>query len=272
MKKNLIVIIAILMICSYAAVSFATDLNSLEEKRNEITNQIENANVQLNEVQEELSNTVQEIQDLDVKIEQYETEVKSLSTESTELKVSITELEEKLKVSEENYKMQKQLSQERLENMYMKGETSYLDVLLGSSSISEFLSNYYLLSEITKIDMQQLEYIEKEKNEIEANKKSLEEQKERLKTVKNNRERTSIVLENTKVLRNQYLASLTETEKQLQTQIEEYEAQIAEVEAEILLLTVANLDSEYTGRNNGMACTWVYKDYVRVWDETSSNT
>ena len=135
--------------------------------------------------------------------------------------------------------------------------------MLGSRSISEFISNYYLLSEITKIDVQVLEDIEKEKNEISANKQSLEEQKERLKTVRNNRERTAIVLENTKVLRNQYVNSLTEEEKALQAKIEEYETQIAQVEAEILLLTAANLDSDYTGG----IMAWPVPGYTRITSE-----
>ena len=198
-------------------------------------------------MQSQVSSTLQEIQELDTKIEQYESEVESLNNEKETLTTSIAELEEKLTVAEENYNNKKEQSQTTIEIMYMKGETSYLDVLLGSRSISEFISNYYLLSEITKLDVQMLEDIEREKNSIEANKKALEEQKERLKTVRNNRERTAIVLENTKVLRNQYLASLTEEEKKLQAKIEEYEAQEKEIEAEILLITSANLDTDYTG-------------------------
>lgn len=206
---------------------------------------------------------MQEIQELDAKIEQYEGEVESLNEESKTLIESIAQLEEKLKISEENYKTQKEQSQARIETMYIAGEASYLDVLLGSRSISEFISNYYLLSEITKIDVQVLEDIEKEKNEISANKQSLEEQKERLKTVRNNRERTAIVLENTKVLRNQYVNSLTEEEKALQAKIEEYETQIAQVEAEILLLTAANLDSDYTGG----IMAWPVPGYTRITSE-----
>ena len=260
MKKNQIVIIAILAICSLTVVSFATDLDSLEEKRNEITNQIQDANNELNEVQSELSSTMQEIQELDVKIQQYEGEIEDLSSESKSLTVSIAELEEKLATSENNYKIQKEQSQARMENLYEAGETTYLDVLLGSRSISEFISNYYLLSEITKLDVQLLEEIEKEKNAIVANKKALEEQKQRLKTVRNNRERTAIVLENTKVLRNQYLNSLTEEERVLQEKIEEYETQMAEVESEILILTAANLDSEYTGG----IMAWPVPGYTRI--------
>lgn len=263
MRKNLVAIIAILTICSLTIVSFATDLNGLEEKRNEITNQLQGANNELNEVQTQVSTTMQELQELNEKIASYETEIESLQNESVTLTQSITELEQKLAVSEENYNKQFEASQEIIVKMYESGETTYLDVLLGSSSISEFISNYFLLSEITNMNMQILEDIEREKTQIATNKEMLQQQKDRLKSVRNNRERTAIVLENTKVLRNQYLASLTEEEQALQAKIEEYEKQMEEIEAEILLLTAANLDENYTGG----IMAWPVPGYTRITSE-----
>ena len=36
--------------------------------------------------------------------------------------------------------------------IYMAGDTQYLDVLLKSSSLSDFISSYYLISQLTEID------------------------------------------------------------------------------------------------------------------------
>lgn len=197
-------------------------------------------------------------------------EIKTLNDETKTLTGSIKELEEKLQIAEKNYNEQKAQSQERIVTIYEQGEVSYLDVLLESRSISEFLSNYYLLSEITKMDVELLENIEREKNQIETNKQSLEQQKEKLKTVRNNRERAAIVLENTKVMRNKYLTLLTEEEKNLQSKVEEYEKQLKEIEEDILLLTIASLDSEYVRWDYGLACTRIYKNNIRVWNEATS--
>ena len=41
--------------------------------------------------------------------------------------------------------------------MYEAGETSYLDVLLSSKNITEFISKYYIVSEIAETDKNLLE-------------------------------------------------------------------------------------------------------------------
>ena len=127
-----------------------------------------------------------------------------------------------MQVSVKNYNEQKKLLEERLITLYEAGETSYLDVLLNSKSISDFISNYYLISEIAKCDTELFADMEQEKIRIENDNKEVEEKKETLKEARINKEKANIVLENTRVLRNNYLSQLTEEEKQLQEKINIY--------------------------------------------------
>lgn len=264
MKKNLtIIIIMILILGSFGISSLASNLEELEGKQNEINTQLEQKNEELSQVQGEISSVIQEIQNLTQEITNYEKEISDLDVQTAELRTSISELEKKLAVSEESYNKQRKALEWRLIALYEAGETNYLDVLLNSKSLSDFISSYYLISEITKYDTELLEDLERDKNEIETNKKSLEEQRERLKSLRNNRERTSIVLENTRVLQNTYKNQLTEEEKELQAQIEEYESQVREIESEILMLTMSNLDSEYSGG----IMAWPVPGYTRITSE-----
>ncbi len=58
----------------------------------------------------------------------------------------------------------------RLIAMYETDNTNYLDVVLGSSSISDFISTYYLISELTSYDMDLLELVENQRKQIEQKK------------------------------------------------------------------------------------------------------
>jgi murein DD-endopeptidase MepM/ murein hydrolase activator NlpD len=262
MKKNLgICIIAILVICSLTITSLATNvITELQDKHNQISNQINETSTDLENVQTELSALMQELQSINEKIVEFEDQIEQLNGQTEDLVKKIEKLEISLKASEETYSRQKKLLEERLLTLYEAGETSYLDVLLTSRNISDFVSNYYLISEITKYDMELLEDIEREKNSIETNKKLLESQKETLKIIRNNRERVAIVLENTKVIRNNYMNKLTKEERELQEKIDEYEKQVRQIEAEIILITTANLDSEYTGG----IMAWPTPGYTRI--------
>ena len=261
MKKNLtILIITILILLVFPTSNLAANLSELEDKQNQINSQIEQKSEELTEVQKEISSVMQEIQNLSEEIAGYEKEIHALNVQTEDLKLSINELEKNLIISEEKYLKQKKALEGRLLILYEAGETNYLDVLLNSKSLSDFISNYYYISEIVKYDKGLLEELERDKNKIEENKKALEQQREKLKSIRNSTERTSIVLENTKILQNNYKNQLTEEEKALQTEIEEYENQIREVESEILMLTMANLDSDYTGG----IMAWPVPGYTRI--------
>ena len=69
---------------------------------------------------------------------------------------------------------------ERLVASYEAGETSYLDFLLSSESLTDLISNYYLVEEIASYDAELLDKIEKEKKEIEQAKQTLENSKKNL--------------------------------------------------------------------------------------------
>lgn len=252
--------IAILIILVVTTVSFGADISELESKRDEINIQKEETNNQITEIQSQLSETLQEIQELTEKIEGYEQEISQLLEDEEKLKNDIEDLEEKLEISEHNYNKQKKLLEDRLVALYEAGETSYLDVLLDSKSISDFISNYYLISEIAKCDTELLTDMEQEKIKIQNNKEQLEEKKETLKKARIDKEKTNIVLENTMVLRNNYLSQLTEEEKQLQEKINIYNEELKKVESDILLLTSVNLSEEYIG---GLM-SWPVPGYSRI--------
>ncbi len=261
MKKNLkIVIIMILTIIMCSAPCYATSIKELQERQEELNTQIDEKNEELTGVQTEISNVLNEIQSLTDDITKYEKEIKELSTKTNELTRSVNELEAKLKAAEKKFEEQRQLLEERLVYIYESGEVSYLDVLLSTRSISEFISTYYYLNEMVKNDEELLNELEREKARIEKNKKELADQKEQLKKVKNEKEKAAIVLENKRILQNSYKEQLTDSEKNLQTQIEEYEKELQEIEAEIVLLTTQELGEEYTGG----IMAWPVPGYTRI--------
>ena len=154
----------------------------------------------------------------------------------------------------------KNLLETRLVAMYEMSDTSYLDLLLNSKSITELLSNYYLIEEITKADNELLETVEAERIYNEKLKESLDVKKLALTASKETREKHAISLANMGVIKNNRLKQLSEEEKELHQAIEEYQNQIAEIETEIRLLALANVGEEYVGG----AMAWPVPGYTRI--------
>ncbi len=261
MNKKLITFFILILISLLITVTvFATDINDLNNKKNEINNQIAQTNEELTTIQSEMTTTLTQIQQLNESISQYEKDLSELEGKLENLQNSIDENEEKLKASEEKYKTQKEGAEERLIAMYEAGDVQYLDVLLNSTSVIDFISNYYLVTELAKSDSEILEEIEREKNSIELAKKSLEDQKEQSKTIKNKKEQMWVALQNTKTIQNSYMNKLSTKEKEVQTKLDNMQSQVDQVEAEIRQILLSKLDSTYVGG----VMAWPTPGYTRI--------
>lgn len=250
-KVITIIIIFTMLACSYSAI--VINAATLGEQKQEIQEQKQEAEQKLEYVQEELSASIVKIQELDDTINQAEQDLNSLEIELKDLQTKIDEITEKLEKIEQNYNENENLLQQRLVVMYEVGETTYLDILLNSANIVDFLSNYYTIQEIIQSDIELLKQIEEEKNEVENTKKDLDEQKATLKVKKAKKEQLAVITQNNKTLKEQAVANLTQEEQVLQQKIEEYKAEEARIES---LIQIATGDYEYTGDYTGGVMAW----------------
>lgn len=243
MRRFLKILIIMLLLISNLGVStiYAAELTDLQEQQTQVQANQDMATTQLQAVKEELTQNLQQVQELNNNIAQYEAEINNYNSQIVNLQNDISKTEEEIKKAEENYKNQKKLLDDRLITMYEAGTTEYLDVVLSSKTITEFLSNYYLLSILADSNVDFLDTIEKQKKIIEDQKKKLEEQKHQVNTSKEEKEKAAIILENTRVMKNTYTSQLTDQEKQIQSEIDAYQTQLNQLEAEIQAITANSL-------------------------------
>ena len=262
MRKFLCIVLAFIIICTYITVVYAEDSNltSLQDQQQDLQNQLDESNNQLEEVQSQLSENLQQIEKLDEKIQQSEEKITKLNDQVTQLQTEISNIQAKLEVAEKNYETQKQVMEKRLVAIYEAGDTKYIDVLLKSNNISEFLSNYYLITEITSMDQSLLDEVETQKKEIELSKQKLEKNQTSLASALQTQTQTSTVLQNTKTLRENYIARLSDEEKAKQAQIDEITAQYEAVNNQILELAKQGLDTVYIGG----VLAWPVPGYTKI--------
>ena len=158
----------------------AASRSSLNSEMEQINAQIKEKENEKSQIKSEKSQTLSEVESLIYQISSYESEISSLTSEINSLQSQIGEAKEKIAAEERNYNKLNDEMQERLLVIYEAGDTSFLDILLGSSDLVDLISNYYIASEIAKADSDMLEEIARKKNEIEAAKDGLEDNKSKL--------------------------------------------------------------------------------------------
>lgn len=249
MKKR-VCLIAITVLFIIFGIRFvqAVDYSELEQRRIELRQKISEAGQSLENINVELTENLEQISKLDEEIGGYETEVENINKNLESLNQQIIETENNLNTIEERLQKQQQLLQKRVVFAYEEGQTRYLDVLLNSKSIIDFISRYYLISEIAQYDKDLLDNITKEKEEISEIEKNLITSKENLKKLKNEQKKIMVSLENSKVIRSSYANKLSKEEMKIQEEINLYQQELDLMDLEVLMAALnSNGNTQYVG-------------------------
>lgn len=253
MKSKVISVFIIISLLSCFFFMPKINAETLQEQKEQNQAKQQETQQKLEYIKEELSDAVVKIQELDDKIRKAEKEIEEMTAKLQTLETKVEQTSKDLEKVQKSYEQNKELMENRLVVMYECGDVSYLDLLLHSSNLIEFLSNYYIIEEIIKSDSELLESIEKEKNEIEIKKKQLESEKTELKLLKVKQEQTKIIMQNNKTVQQNQIDSLNDSEKELQQKLQEYKNEEERIEN---LIKIASQDYTYSGEYTGGVMAW----------------
>lgn len=246
LKRTISILLSIVLILGLTSNVFA----SLQSDKKDLQDKIDEAKDRKADVKLELSQSQQDIENLNASIDENQDKLNDLSKELTELSKDITNLKSELEETQKEYNKQEELLKERITAQYVAGETSFLDVLLKSKGFSDFLSNYFLVSEILENDSYLLKTIEDQKAKIEKDKQDLEDKQKSVKTKKAEQEKVQVVLNNQKVEKQNKINALSDEDKKLQKEIDKYTSEIRRVEREIAN-AASNAGDHYNGNITG---------------------
>ena len=219
MKKKVSTILLIFVLTvSLAIPSYAA------QTKDDLQNELDNVNSQKEDISNRLSKAKKDIEKLNSK-------VSTLNNEIAAANQKISETEAKIAKKKKDMKEREDGLNERLRVMYKNGSIGFVDVLLGSNSISEFISNLGLIQKIYENDMEVLETLKREAEELEQIQKELKEQKEQLAVKKTE-------LDND-------VAELNSLKKELEAKEDELLEEAEALTSKIQSLT--NSGSEYVG-------------------------
>ncbi len=223
--------------------------DNLNEQKEELDEKLEEANSKLEYVQGEMSNTLLEIRKVSDNITQYEAENRKLVKQLSTLETSISETTKLLEEVTAEYTKKDELLKKRLVIFYKEGELSLLDLLLSSTSLSEFLSRYYAMQKMTEYDNKLIDEVAQRKQTIETSKKKLENETAEVRILKAKAEQTQIILKNTKTLYEGYVEQLSDEEKEINDKINEYKIEYAKVQAKLhgVATNIGDFQIQYTG-------------------------
>ncbi len=232
MKRKIISVIlaVILILATYVPIIEATNYQT---QKDNIEDKLDEAKDKKDEITTEKKDTMQEIEDLDDSIIKYESELDTLEVKIKELQSDIKTKENEIKKLEEDYAKKQKLLEDRLVAIYEEGQITFLDVIVSSESIWDYLSMGTRMQELTEADNKQMDEVESKRKEVEKARNQLKENKTKLDNSKKSAEAKQKQLKVVKATKQTKVANLSETEKKIQKQIDAYNAEIKEIDRKI---------------------------------------
>lgn len=251
MKQMLKKILAIVIIAILSMTNISLGVSSQDSK--DLQDKIDKTKEQLKDVNTNKTDTEKQVDDIQTKIDEYQGSIDSLNDRLDTLNTTITENEKKLEEQQNKYNENSKLLDERLVTMYENGTVSYIDLLLSSSNLTEFISNYYLISELASYDLDLLEQIQNEQKQIEETKKSLESDKVEVEALKSEKEIKTKELNATKQEKEKHIVELEGEAKDLQADLAQFEKDKAAIDKR--LEEIANANKHNNSNSNGSGST-----------------
>ena len=257
------VIVILIMIGNIVLAATSSELKE-QQKQSEINA----AKEEQSKIRSQMSTIQKEVDDLNNKINTAQSEIDNLTIEIEEKTKLIDETTIKLEKTQKELEEKEAMLEKRLVASYKAGDTSYLDVLLTSGSITEFLSNYYLIEQINEYDSELIETIKQTKKEIEEDKIALEDAKKTLESAKNSEQVKKQSLATLKSEKSSKVANLSAEDKELQGRIDEMRQQDAAIQAAIKRAQAA--EAAAAARNNSGGSTPTVPKGGYIWPVPSA--
>ncbi|MBQ7095457.1 MAG: peptidoglycan DD-metalloendopeptidase family protein [Clostridia bacterium] len=166
----------VLSVKTYGATDSVSDmqneLNDLAEKREKLEKE-------LNKIKNQKEATLEQKEIIDRQIIDLNDEAEILENMVDKLSDQLKESEEKLDRAEADLDENTQLAKDRIRAMYELGNTSYVEIILSSTSLHDFVGRVELVKQMASYDKSVIDNLKKTKETIETETKSIKEKTEK---------------------------------------------------------------------------------------------
>ena len=153
---------------------FASEISDAQNKKSTLEKKKEETENMLASLEKKKNNILEYIEELDKQLNSIEQSIDDLNDKIAVTEINLSKTKEELKVAQEEEKNQYEAMKTRIQYMYVNGNTQYIQIVLSSESIADFLNRSEYVKQISEYDKNMLERFQEIKEQVDAKKKSIE--------------------------------------------------------------------------------------------------
>jgi len=247
-RKNFLLFILILILLLTSVIpTYATNLEDKKKQLQKVQESIKKKTQELNKVKKQKSDVMQQLKKIEEQLNKTQSELIATMDKLSAVDKEAQKTAKELERAEELAKNQDELLRQRIRAMYMNGSNGYLDVLLESTSFSDFVTRAELLIRVIDYDMNLLEQMKQNRDFIAQKKQELDTQKAAILSLEQDIQKRKSDIEKTMVARQGLLRELGQKEQQYELELDELERLSAEIERTIREAQKSTSSQKYSG-------------------------
>lgn len=228
--------------------SRADELGDAEQERQRLKERKEETEKELSALEDEKDDLLVSIEKLDKKMENVSERLDEVNEDYTTASTELDELTAALTLAEQDEASQYETMKKRIKYMYENGNQGYLDIILSSKSVGDFLNRVEYVNKITAYDNKMLKEYKNTKNEVTEKKEAAQEKKNQLEILQEEVELEQDNLQSLSEKKQKKLEDYTTSIDEKSDEAQAYQEEIEKKEKEIdkLLLEQAK-DNGFSG-------------------------
>ena len=207
--------------------------NKLTEQKKEVEQKIKEQENTKQVLHAQASNLSNEISKINNELTEKEEKLNNINIQIDNLQTEIKNTEKLIEEKKKRHETATETFKKRLKSIYMNGDMQYLEILLSSVNVTDFVSNYNMLREITRLDKELVTELTDEKQKITLYSQELETKKKLIAEKRTEQEKAKKETEAVKNRRQEALKKVSDEEKKTLENIDALKAEQAKVEREI---------------------------------------
>lgn len=256
-RKLIYFLVAIMLSVSFMQV-YAEKIDDLKREQKNIDKEIKDAKNQIKKIEVQTKDVSKQIEDLDKKVEQASIDLQKVEEELREIQDNIEKTTIELEEAEKNLEEKKETFNQRIRAMYMNGNVGYLELLLSSSDIKDFLSRKEVVQSIAEHDKELIKFMKEQRDIIDEKKTELEAQRASVEVTKSKIESRKRDLEKVSREKSDLMSRLQNDLKAFEKEYDKLNDYAKEIESKIRKL------QRVPGPYSGGAMAWPVPGHNRI--------
>lgn len=171
---------ALLAVSLLLSPTYLSTADDLDNELQDVQGQIDESRSTQASWQAIITDIAEKLKAIQAELDEATRKLQAIKKEQDQVNLQIKQLQEEIQKAEVQLRARQAILNKRVRVIYMHGQLSYIEVILGANSFSDFANRLELLKRIIRSDFNLIQEIQQRKAAIEAKKVEIEKEKARL--------------------------------------------------------------------------------------------